>query len=479
MALFMYGVYIREHYATDTYVILQNGLSPQHFINIGRLSIAAISSLLEMLSIETITAEYQSFFTILSILLFGISGYIAMMLFLNLRNNWDSISTIVLCLSISTFFFNVFYTDWYQYPEHLIFYAVGLLLAIYATKLLVCRKSPAGIIFSFLLLFVAINFYQSVGAHFVILSILYIYLKEDKKSFVKLTIEATPAFLIYVFVGIVNLVSLKLLAFETTDRSDISNTSITQNILDILSVQGKLWKDGIGILPSYFFIFVLILIISLYFVEVFYFSKKHLIFKTLILILILAISFIVIMAPHLFTNNVWMAQRTIPMFLGLPGIVGIMLAFITKKDTLVLQIKKLAKFALAMSLIIYFISTQFVASSLFSTNITDQEVVKLYYREVEKYERKTGIKVEYIATTKDARPMWKYKDVINSINMNNRALLTDWAFTPLMNFSTGRNFSPKAMDKDIYEQYFEGKNWDNFDPEQVVIVGNTAYIAIY
>ena len=50
----------------------------------------------------------------------------------------------------------------------------------------------------------------------------------------------------------------------------------------------------------------------------------------------------------------------------------------------------------------------------------------------------------------------------------------------LVNVVTGRDFEKVPMDENVYQTYFEGKNWDYFDAaEQLVIIGDTAYWAIF
>ena len=123
--------------------------------------------------------------------------------------------------------------------------------------------------------------------------------------------------------------------------------------------------------------------------------------------------------------------------------------------------------------------------SIFSNHLAmddlDRTYAKAIQTSIEKHTRQTGIDIDYLAIERDAYPTWSYDGIdYVTYDMNVRNILRSWSNIGLINTANGTDYQPAEMDAEIWAQYFDGKNWDRFSPdEQIVFNGNTAYIVIY
>ena len=96
-----------------------------------------------------------------------------------------------------------------------------------------------------------------------------------------------------------------------------------------------------------------------------------------------------------------------------------------------------------------------------------------------KYEQENGVEVENLCLINDINAPAYYDEVqYTSDQINERSL--GILSVSIMEVMTGRKFNWVEMDPEVYAVYFEGKNWDSFDPaEQIIIDGNTAYWCMF
>lgn len=112
-------------------------------------------------------------------------------------------------------------------------------------------------------------------------------------------------------------------------------------------------------------------------------------------------------------------------------------------------------------------------------NAIDQADTKFYYSLIKKYELETGVEVTKIARGFDTNPTRVLSGTTSSKSINERAMNTSWGFRDIFPFVTGRRFDVAEFDSAVYDQYFAGKDWDVLSEEQVVCIGDTAYIVYY
>lgn len=97
---------------------------------------------------------------------------------------------------------------------------------------------------------------------------------------------------------------------------------------------------------------------------------------------------------------------------------------------------------------------------------------------IEKYEQESNTTVKYIAICYDSNPTYFY-DFKKYTSLYLRPLAVEWADDSSINYYTHRKLEEIPMTRDVYKQYFEGKNWDMLNEEQFIFIGDTLYYCIY
>ena len=97
------------------------------------------------------------------------------------------------------------------------------------------------------------------------------------------------------------------------------------------------------------------------------------------------------------------------------------------------------------------------------------------------YSEKNGDKITHVALAWDEQVTWSYDGIdYVSYDLNTRNILRSWTNVPLINYANHTDYQKADMDPDVWEEFFAGKNWDSFLPEeQIVFRNHTAYIVIY
>ena len=122
----------------------------------------------------------------------------------------------------------------------------------------------------------------------------------------------------------------------------------------------------------------------------------------------------------------------------------------------------------------------YIISGRFVSNALDKAYAQIILGEIDKYEQETGITVTKLNVTNDEYAPPYYDDTrIHYGQINERIL----GITTRSMFEAwfDRHFDgEEELPDDIYSEHFAGKDWDRFDvDEQLVIVGDTAYLCVY
>lgn len=130
-------------------------------------------------------------------------------------------------------------------------------------------------------------------------------------------------------------------------------------------------------------------------------------------------------------------------------------------------------------ILVHFIFSQFIVANRFVSNTLDKVYTNMVYQEILEYEERTGIKVTGLSVVEDTFTTDYYDEVgYKSYQINEKALGT--VTNSLLTVVSGRSFERISMPDEIYEKYFEGKNWDYFDiTEQLIIRENIAYWCVF
>lgn len=181
--------------------------------------------------------------------------------------------------------------------------------------------------------------------------------------------------------------------------------------------------------------------------------------------------------PHLFVGSIWLAQRTIVAVFSFIAILFIIALYLVKN-------KKTANFVFAAALIfltLNVVKIKDIGLNHFQVNALDREYAVEIQKNIEMYEADTGITVNNIATANDINPTYNYWGIkYCKFDTNVRAYVVDWGPVNIIKHYSGRNYNSVEMNQDIYNQYFNEKDWNGFNfEEQAVFDGDTLYLILY
>ena len=131
-------------------------------------------------------------------------------------------------------------------------------------------------------------------------------------------------------------------------------------------------------------------------------------------------------------------------------------------------------------------SCQQIAVNHYISNDRDEACAELVLDEINMYEENTGNTVKYIATCTDESFDRYYDNVYYTYGQINERVSGIVSYSLLiykdkMQRNTDEvRFEKAPMKSGIYEKYFKGKNWDNLNlSQQMVIEGDTAYWCVF
>lgn len=95
------------------------------------------------------------------------------------------------------------------------------------------------------------------------------------------------------------------------------------------------------------------------------------------------------------------------------------------------------------------------------------------------YENKNKIEVKTIFYRYDSDRAYYYYDLGNGNDLTIRLAAVDWAMNCAINCYNNRKIEYKSMNDADYIKYFEGKEYDEFNKEQIKFFENEVYLLIY
>ena len=472
-AAILFLVYLglmHTHYATDTYNnIFNENINWQ--LSVGRYSIFIIGSIFKYLNVSLI--DYQNIFMILSIvLLAGGCTLLNILLSKKIESKFDIKVNVALLIG----FINVYIIELFLFPEYSIYYSMGVIFTILA----ICYNMKDNFwakLISFVLLIISLGFYQENVAVFIIISIFIIIIYNEKQIkniffvfFISGVSSVINIFLnkLFVIIGIANM---------TSRDASFNINSLFNNIKIIIKEQKNILWNNSELLPrGTFFIILLFLIFTLFLL---YFIQKKKIKEYIYIILILLITYFSVYLPHYIAGEIWLSPRTIyPIYFWI-SFIEIYIIYLNNINNKIKQRVLLCIVLIPFLLEIWAVNG--IILDHFSTNKVDQEYALNVYKEIQNYERNTGIEITEIATVNDQIPSWK-NHFINyySYNVNERAFINEWSDVNLVNFVSGRNFRKVEMNEEVYKKYFQNKDWDWYHPqEQLYFDNNILYWCKY
>lgn len=479
----MMGTYVnilRMHYSMDSYLAI-NGNDISMHILYGRYVSYCFGKFLNSLNISSF--QCQTIFAVVIIALTAVWMTAIEYRILREMEILHKGRLVAICIAVSIAFVNVAQLEYlFYYPES---FATLIIpeSALYLAILLCTSRTPTvrKYFIGLALMLIASNGYQIRILIFLSWAIILI-ISTSEKGMCRDTVKRIFA------CGLVAAVAvfLNILLIESLLKNGImpaGNKSLTLSINTILenakqlfvNTQVTVMRDGLYLLPKFSIMFTVLMLIGIL-VYMLCHSKKTIAEISVVLLGSICI-YLMGYVSHLPITVIWPAPRTMVCIFIFISSLGVFATVFASKEA---QTYVIALVMLPF-LIINFLRINFITVDLFASNKIDQELCLAIENEIERYEEREGVRVENIAMELDMYPKYSYSGIeYAAYEMNERGFAIKWSNVAMLNYYTGRNYAKVEMDSDIYKDYFEGKNWDCYSPEdQMVFVGNTLYLMVY
>lgn len=391
----------------------------------------------------------------------------------NVKQEFSLQEGVIYSIPILLGFINVFLQEWFIFAESALFYAIGIVTALESAIAVAKRKY----ICSFILLMISVLCYQIMLSLFVVYALFIVYNKEQGQ-----TIRSyIPTVILGGIAGVVSILAQKIakmaLGISVVREVDFSINSILSKIPTILE---KLWStllDAQGILPPV--ITPILIVLSFLSISVFYMrnKSKHAVFGIMVLFLLILTSLGVIIIPIILSSDiVWMPPRVL---------VGIFALISMMALSAVLRLTgggRVMMITLTLGLLVINIFTsQAITVDMFKNNVLDQHLDHQAQAYIEQYEQESGNAIEQIAFYYDESYGWHYPEVGHVwYDTNLRTILIEGQRLNRINYHCSEYYLPAEASDAVFEQFFAGKNWDTFMPDQqFVMIDNTLHWCVY
>lgn len=481
--LYGFGNLLMPHYSSDSYYIYfdQNGRG----LASGRILVFVFFTILNIFKINAI--ETQSVWSLLSILIIVAAAYklyTAFETFLTSNNTYSRIVLGFICLMP---FVNIYFLEWFLFPEVIFPYTVGLYCSIKAALCFNYKNlTLKNFIFSFGLLCVGVCAYQINITYYLPIALVIVALNQRFNLSIHAFLSSLGIGCVGGMAGLVTIFFQKALGQTLQEREAVfSIAKVLENCKEVIDSQKTIWMDGSDLGGHWMLLFLVVNLVIIIIV-----LKGTDIKSKLYIILIMAASYCSSYVFVIVSNFIWLSPRVltgIPVFLMITSLLCIFNINILKTEEKwsVSCSKRIMFMAygglMCAFIVINIIYMQWIIHDHYANNAIDQEYARQIYYEIEKYEQESGKNIERIAVGKDKQLMWKNTGISKmAYNVNERALINDWSDVTVINFISGRSFEREEMLSSDYEAYFTSKNWNKFVPaEQIVFKDNIMYWVKY
>lgn len=473
ISLVFFGIFVRTNFATDTYAVI--GYSRENitdnFLRSGRIITALWWNLMCFTKLTIGKVHFIS-----AIVAFGA---LTLSLYKICRIIEKDLKNEILSIILSTvIIINPFSLELFMYIENGIM-ILAVLFCICALesfiKILDDDNKKKNIILSLIYMTLAVFCYQGVVAIFVALSVIYILRKSEKfTEFIKnlvlsLIIYGVPALLNFIIVRFV-------FVGQRVDGEIEIMESISKLIFGCKSMLITYF-----ILPKYFYMACLGIILLVYFYAICH-SKKWL--EIIKLCFLVFITTILTILPQAMQNTDFISfvPRSTYAFASIFGMIELMCVLFIKENLDNNKLEEYTKNIIvvlsSVFLMVQFYRFNFIEVDHYNMNYLDKSISLKIGQMIEEYEKTTGNKVEKISIYKDSETVYGYSNLFIVGDINASGFDTSWSDANMINYYNNLNLK-KVKNNEEIKQHFSEENWDKFNEKQVVFEGDTLHLCIY
>lgn len=477
------GLMLNQHFSPDTHGMwnmTDNDVS-SHLRN-GRFVTALISKLLAAVGINV--ARLQSALVLLFMLTAAaLAAHLSCRILRTIERE-DVFALVGTNAAMLLLFHNAFLAEWYIFGECMLMYAVSIACAVWSVlayrRLVFARGGEAvrHIAVSFLALTLSLGTYQvSIGIY---VGLLLIFVFIEKADIRKKLLLAAGGLSLGAFACVINLLIVKLLTWmhimPPTERGAALDISvILSNLFSLIAKQPEIWR-GYGVFPAYMLPVFFLATAGLF---LFFAIRRRIPRSAVWLAIVFSLCIYVgSFIPHLVAAEFWVSHRTlVPLF----AVFSFWIIAFFSVEPISLPERRIA----ASLALVFLLGNSLLMEDIFSNHLAMEKQDTAYAKAIgdciADYSGKTGDAITHVALAWDEYPTWSYDGIeYVSYDLNTRNILRSWSNVPLINYANHTDYQKADMDPDVWEEFFAGKNWDSFLPEeQIVFRNHTAYIAIY
>jgi len=493
--ILFFSPYFKIHFSNDDYI--QEALPISDFASQassqGRPLLSLIIVIANRLNINLVT--HQMLIWPLVLILYGLSLFFVYKILLGKSYLKKQINWAILLLTPLTL------TTWgmaemQTFASMNLAYAFAFFFCIIAAYLLIFYNSSKILVLSFILIAISLFFYQGYISYLIPIVFLGLFTnlgynkKFAQKNLLAVCFYSLSYFLDWTWIRFIH-PHIPLLSHWTDSRTATPN--VINNLIAIFKGLKIILFDSYHLFPP--LIFLGFIILSIIFPIFFPLTTKNFYLKIkLILINFLFFSLIIFFSslPHLFTGSVSYSIRSILAVAAIPVFLSILNLFnyfkILNKHS-VLREKKIYFYPIIVILIFafaYFIlsfyNMQRYGQDIINVNKIDLSVAREFYSGIQKYENKSGKKIDTIYFINDLNPYDCYEKIVNCGNgvLYLKAFAVSWADIFPLNKVSGRNWNIMPFNYGKYVSKFGNKNWNAINTkEQLNFDGNNAVITVF
>lgn len=482
VALAYSGMIERLHFSVDSYKAIFDQAA-FWYLQTGRYINCFIILGMEAVGFNAVLD--QRLFLVLLIISIAISIVVLASVFARLRTEDTSIWRFLLfsaCIAIA--FVNVFYMELILFPEMACFLAVGNVALSFSVYTFFFRGWGYKLV-SLLLLLVALGTYQSYIGFYIAFCFVGSWLLYRQDGNIRRLASRIGQVLLFSGIGSVfNIVLVKFciaagIIVDSGRGAVFSLDRIASNALNILEYQGDLLSTADGLLPVFILPLFLIVLCGL----MIYLLKNTPLKFTLLLLVLVGVSYVVAFAPHLIESNFLLTPRSNVAFWAVLAAVCLVIAELgSSKSRNAARLCRNVLLGSVLSLLaVSIVSIQDMATDVYVSNEQDRNTAMLIDRRLDEYEESTGTLVTKIAMVYDKEVTERYPGVRYQIyELNRKIMITPYSYYHLINYIGNRHLSSIEMPESIRNEKFAEKDWNFLDlDEQLVIEDDTAYLAVY
>lgn len=481
-----WGGLLRKSFNADTitYMVYTKDDIPVQ-IRDGRYLVALYDFALAKLG--TSSTEHIPLFLLFSLIFFALTATTIQILFRKYLKTDNLFAIAGFYGALGLCFTNVLFAEYLFFPEVTLPYSIGF----FVVTMGICFFAKGKRAIAFLFFLIGACTYQMTLIYSAIILAFYYMLQHQFKWSVRALIDEFTAVITSLGAGVVNVLIIKLVEFIFPDyayRKSVSSGALLGNVPKVFESCREFLKNSFTLLPSVYLptLITVVFMIGILFAVAKTVGRSGILFYICVMAGALMILFIF---PLLGDGDSFSFPPR--MSFGFYLIQGLMavtfMATVPDSDMRILKLSVKKEYCLELASIVIvgylwaqMLFVSFIIPGRFVSNALDTVYAKMIMNEIEKYEEQTGNVVYYFETIGDGyAPAYYDESWIHYDQINGRVI--GQATRTLLEAVEGRVFESRGdFPEDVYTEYFKDKDWDTFDlNEQLVIIGDTAYLCVY